>query len=46
MASTTDFKVRLMIFNRTNKQGLTKVLIEVMQYEYAGTRKKENMLIH
>jgi integrase len=40
MSTSTDFKVRLMIFNRTNKQGQTKVLVEVMRYIYAATGKE------
>lgn len=35
-----NFKVRLMIRNRTNKAGLTKIEVEVMRYVYAGNGKE------
>ena len=39
MITQDSFKVRLMTRKRTNKSGLTKIEVEVMKYEYAGTHK-------
>ena len=36
---STTLKVRKTIRNRTNKNGLTKVLIEVQKHSYLGTGK-------